>query len=83
MTLLKIIKNMKNILMPMTDKLILRKRSIVDTIFEILKHDMNIDHTRHRSHINAFVSIMAAICAYAFRKNKPNIASSSLSLIHN
>lgn len=76
-------KNMKNILMPMKDKLILRKRSIVETIFEILKHDMNIDHTRHRSHINAFVSIMAAICAYAFRKNKPNIEQNSLKLIRN
>lgn len=74
-------KNMKNILMTLTDKLILRKRSIVETIFEILKHDMNIDHTRHRSHINAFVNIMAAICAYAFRKNKPNIPQYSLALI--
>ena len=75
-------KNMKNILMPLADKLMLRKRSIVETIFEILKHDMNIDHSRHRSPINAFVSVLAAICAYALRKNKPNIGGNSAILIH-
>lgn len=76
-------KNMKNILMPITDKLLLRKRSIVETIFEILKHDMNIDHTRHRSPINAFVNILAALAAYSYRKNKPAIGKLELQLIHN
>lgn len=76
-------RNMKNILMPLSDKLMLRKRPIVETIFEILKHDMNIDHTRHRSVTNAFVNIMAALCAYSFRENKPNVTRNSQALIHN
>jgi hypothetical protein len=76
-------RNMKNILMPYMDKVMLRKRSIIETIFEILKHDMNIDHTRHRSPVNAFVNIMSAICSYALRKNKPQISMRTLQLIHN
>jgi len=75
-------KNMKNILMPMQDKLLLRKRSIVETVFEILKHDMNIDHTRHRSPANACVNILAALVAYCLRINKPQINKNKLALIH-
>ena len=66
-------KNMKNYLMPYIDKILLRKRFIIETIFGILKKDMNIEHSRHRSPINAFINIMAALVAYSYKNNKPKI----------
>lgn len=66
-------KNMKNYLMPYIDKVLLRKRFIIETIFGILKKDMNIDHTRHRSPINALVNMIAALVAYSYKTNKPKI----------
>lgn len=65
--------NMKNYLMPFFDKMILRKRFLVETVFGILKTDMNLEHSRHRSPINAFVSILACLAAYCYKNNKPSI----------
>ncbi len=42
-------KNMKNYLMPMIDKLLLRRRFIVETVFDALKSQLGLVHTRHRS----------------------------------
>ena len=48
----KIRKNMKNKLMPVFDKLMLRKRAIIETIYDQLKNISQIEHTRHRSGFN-------------------------------
>jgi len=69
-------KNMKNYLMPMMDKILLRKRFIIETIFDKLKSQMGIEHTRHRSQTNAFVHIMSSLIAYSLGKNKPKINAS-------
>ena len=66
-------RNMKNHLMPFIDKVLLRKRFIIETIFGVLKTDMNLEHSRHRSPTNAFLSIMAALVAYSYKTNKPQI----------
>lgn len=66
-------KNMKNYLMPIIDKLLLRKRFIIETIFDKLKSDMGLVHTRHRSPINAFVHILSCLAAYILGKAKPAI----------
>jgi len=66
-------KTMKNYLMPYIDKVLLRKRFIIETIFGVLKTEMNLEHSRHRSSINAFVHIMAALVAYSYKTNKPKI----------
>ena len=66
-------KNMKNYLMPMIDKILLRKRFIIETIFGVLKTDFNLEHSRHRSPINAFVNILATLVAYNYKTNKPKI----------
>lgn len=63
-------KNMKNYLMPMFDKLLLRKRFIVETLFDKLKSNMAIEHTRHRSPTNAFVHILSCLAAYMLGKTK-------------
>ena len=48
----KIRKNMHNNLMPMVDKLLLRKRAIIETINDQIKNIQQIEHTRHRSVVN-------------------------------
>lgn len=66
-------RNMKNHLMPFIDKVLLRKRFVIETIFGVMKTDFNLEHSRHRSPINAFVSILACLVAYAYKTDKPKI----------
>ena len=56
-------RNMKNHLMPLLDKLLLRKRFIIETPFDKLKSHMGLEHTRHRSPINALVHILSYLAA--------------------
>jgi len=66
-------KNMKNHLMPMMDKILLRKRFIIQTIFNMLKSQMEMEHSRHRSITNAFVHLISCLIAYSLGENKPKI----------
>ncbi|MBB3702325.1 alpha-amylase/alpha-mannosidase (GH57 family) [Alloprevotella rava] len=63
---------MKNRLMDVHDK-IMRKRSIIETINDMLKNVAQIVHTRHRSISNFIVNLLAGIAAYAFYDTKPSI----------
>ena len=65
--------NMKNRLRDVHDKIILRKRSIIETINDMLKNVAQIVHTRHRSIANFIVNLLAGIAAYAFYDTKPSI----------
>jgi DDE family transposase len=67
-------RNMKNYLMPMADKIMLRKRFIIETVLDTLKSEMRLEHSRHRSPVNAMVHILSCLVAYAFRPGKPSIA---------
>lgn len=69
----KIKKNMKNKLMPMFDKLMLRKRALIESIFDQLKNISQIEHTRHRSVINFFVNLFAGLIAYTYQEKKPSL----------
>jgi hypothetical protein len=66
-------KNMKNRLMPLFDKLMLRKRAIIETIHDQLKNISQIEHTRHRSPVNFLVNTMAALIAYTHKEKKPSL----------
>ena len=66
-------KNMKNKLMPLTDKLLLRKRSIIETINDQLKNISQIEHTRHRSPTNFWLNLFAGLIAYTRQPKKPSI----------
>lgn len=66
-------KNMKNRLLPIMDKLLLRKRSVIETINDQLKNMCDIEHTRHRSPINAFVNLVAGLIRYTYFEKKPSI----------
>jgi hypothetical protein len=64
-------KNMKNRLLPMMDKLLLRKRAIIETINDQLKNISQIAHTRHRSIPNFLVNVIAGLIAYTHQPKKP------------
>lgn len=69
----KLRRNMKERLMPVFDKLLLRKRSICETVIDQLKNISQIEHTRHRSPFNFFVNLIAGLVAYTFREKKPSL----------
>jgi hypothetical protein len=69
----KLRKNMKNKLMPLFDKLLLRKRAIIETVNDPLKNISQIEHSRHRSPFNFFVNLLAGLVAYTFREKKPSL----------
>jgi len=66
-------KNMKNRLLLLIDKLLLRKRTIIESVVDQLKNISQIEHTRHRSPINAFINIIAGIIAYCHQPKKPSL----------
>jgi hypothetical protein len=76
-------KNMHNRLMPLMDKLLLRKRSIIETINDQLKNISQIAHTRHRSPSNFLVNLIAGLIAYTCQPKKPslNLSHAELALL--
>lgn len=64
-------RNMKNKLMPLMDKLLTRKRSIIETIIDQLKNISQIEHSRHRSPVNCLVNIVCGLIAYCHQPKKP------------
>jgi len=70
-------KNMKNRLMDLQDKLLLRKRSIIETINDQLKNISQIEHSRHRSFSNFLVNLISGLIAYALQPCKPALNLSS------
>lgn len=67
-------KNMKNRLMPLMDKLLTRKRSIVETIIDQLKNISQIEHSRHRSPVNFWVNVVCGLIAYCHQPKKPALS---------
>ncbi len=65
--------NMKNSLMTMSNKILLRKRSIIETVNDELKNICQIEHSRHRSFANFLSNIVAGLIAYSFLPKKPSI----------
>lgn len=65
--------NMKNKLMSFYDKIMLRKRSVIETINDELKNIAQAVHSRHRSVFNFCMNLLAALCAYSFFEKKPAI----------
>ena len=77
----KIKKNMKNTLMNIYDKLLLRKRAVIESVNDILKDQCQIEHTRHRSFANFITNLVSGLIAYSFYPTKPNINIDNLQRI--
>ena len=61
------------VLMPLIDKILLRKRAIIESVVDQLKNISQIEHIRHRSPINAFINIIAGLIAYCHQPKKPSL----------
>jgi Transposase DDE domain len=69
----KLKRKMKNKLMPVLDKLLLRKRALIECVNDQLKNVSQIEHSRHRSATNGIVNMVAAVVAYTFQPKKPSL----------
>lgn len=65
--------NMKNVIMTLKDKILLRKRSVIETINDQLKNIAQAEHSRHRSFGNFITNLVASLIAYSFQDKKPSI----------
>jgi len=65
--------NMKNRLMPLVDKLLHRKRTIIESVVDQLKNVSQIEHTRHHSPINCFINMLTGLIAYCHQPKKPDL----------
>jgi len=64
---------MKNSLMYMSDKILLRKRALVETVCDELKNICQIEHTRHRSQEGFIVNLIPGLIAYSYLPKKPTL----------
>lgn len=77
----KLRNNMKNQIMTMTDRILLRRRVIIETIIDQLKNISQIEHSRHRSISNFFVNVLCGLIAYCRRPSKPSLGLDNCSLL--
>ena len=66
-------KNMHNRLLPLMDKILLRKRSLIETINDQLKNFSQIEHSRHHSPINFLVNLISGLIAYSYQEKTPSL----------
>ena len=71
-------KNMKNKLMDLYNRLMLRKRAVIESVNDFLKNICDIKHSRHRSVTNFLVNLFSALTAYSFLPKKPSVCSSNM-----
>ena len=73
-------KNMTVVVRDTFDALMLRKRSIIETIHDQLKNISQIEHTRHRSLTNYMINIITGLVAYSYQDKKPALDLKTLVL---
>ena len=69
----KLKNNMKGAMMSVSDKVLLRKRAIIETMNNELKNIAQVEHSRHRCFDNFMVNLLGALSAYCFFPKKPTI----------
>ena len=69
----KLKRNMKNSLMNLYDKILLRKRSVIETVNDELKNICQIEHTRPRSVDNFATNLFAGLIAYNLLPKRPSM----------
>lgn len=67
------LKNMKNRLLDIWDKILLKKLSLIKSVFNVMKNTLHLEHSRHRSVTNAGVYYITTLSAYCWKPNKPQI----------
>lgn len=69
----KLKKNMKNKLMTIYDRLMLRKRALIESVNNLLKSSCQIEHHRHRSPWNFLSNLLSGLSVYCLNPNKPRL----------
>jgi hypothetical protein len=64
---------MKNKLVPLMDKILLRKRAVIELVNDQLKNICQVEHSRHRSVLNFMVNLLAGLVAYTYQEKKPSL----------
>ena len=59
--------------MDVTEKILLRKRSLIETVNDQLKNICQIEHSRHRSPVNFLVHLIAGLIAYTKKPKRPSL----------
>lgn len=59
--------------MEMKDKIMLRKRSVIETINDELNNMCQVEHSRYRSFGNFLTNLLAGLIVYSFFPKKPTI----------
>ena len=70
----KLKSNMKGAVMRVADKLLLRKRAIIESVNDELKNIAQVEHSRHRSFDNFIINTLGAVAAYCYFPKKPCIS---------
>ena len=73
---------MKNKIISVVDKVLLRKRSLIETVNDQLKNIAQVEHTRHRSPANFVVNLLAALSSYIMQPKKPSLNNTEHNLIN-
>jgi hypothetical protein len=76
----KVRKNMREQLVSLRDKLLLRKRAIIESVNDQLKNRCQFEHSRRRSPVNFAVRLLVGLCAYCHLPKKPSLDLDSRAL---
>ena len=71
---------MKNSLMLMHDKLLARRRSLIETVIDQLKNRCQIEHSRHRSPVSCFVHLLGGLMAVGNQPTKQTLELEALGI---
>ncbi len=77
----KIRKNMKNKFIRLKDKIHLKRRSLIETVIELLKNWMDLWHASHKSVDNAFKNMLACLAAYSYVDEKPSFKDKTRDIV--
>ncbi|WP_445494444.1 IS982 family transposase [Photorhabdus sp. SF281] len=65
--------NMKAKALSLWDRLMLRRRFLIETVVDQLKNISQIEHSRHRSQLGFLLEVAAGLIAYTFQPKKPSL----------
>ena len=74
----KVRKNMKPLPLSISDEVLLKKRTIIESVIKELKTQTQVEHSRHRSFANFQVNVISALIAYQLLESKPSVNISEL-----
>ncbi len=72
----KVKAKIKNKLLPLLDKIYLRKRALIESVNDQLKNISQFEHSRHRSISNFLFNLIVGLVSYTFRDKLPSVSNS-------